>query len=84
VAFDDHAAAFCRFIMTTCLFQLETNCAEQLKRSSSAISWLTFRSRRGQSHRERHHAPQRYELKLKKGDSVSAVVKATEVMIQKD
>jgi molybdopterin-binding protein len=54
--------------MSTCLYQLETNFAGKLKRFSESV--ITRRSAD--------------ELKLKKGDTVSAVVKATEVMIQKD
>jgi molybdopterin-binding protein len=71
--------------MTTWLYQLETTESEKVKRFSSATSWLKVVVRAGENLIEsvitRRSAD---ELKLKKGDTVSAVVKAPEVMIQKD
>jgi molybdopterin-binding protein len=70
--------------MTTCLYQLETNRTEKLKRFSSAMSWLMLMFGLGTIIENVITRRSADELKLKKGDTVSAVVKATEVMIQKD
>ena len=71
--------------MTTWLYQLETNCAGKLKKFELGDVMAHVVVRVGDNLIEsvitRRSAD---ELKLKKGDAVSAVVKATEVMIQKD
>jgi len=71
--------------MAACLYQLATNCVEKLRRFNSAMSWPTLsfglEDNLIESAVTRRSAD---ELKLKKGDTVSAIVKAPEVMIQKD
>jgi molybdopterin-binding protein len=71
--------------MTTCQSQPEINCVEKSKKLSwgDIIAHVVGASCDNliESSITRHSAD---ELKLKKGDTVTAVVKATEVMIQKD
>jgi molybdopterin-binding protein len=71
--------------MTTCQSQPETNCVERSKKIQLGDIMAHVVVRVGDNLIEsaitRRSAD---ELKLRKGDTVTAVVKATEVMIQKD
>jgi molybdopterin-binding protein len=82
--FDDSYNVSCRFMMTTCLYRLETTrgTIEEIQ-LGDVMAHVVVRIGDNliESVITRRSAD---ELKLKQGDSVSAVVKATEVMIQKD
>jgi molybdopterin-binding protein len=72
-------------IIVPCPYQREINCAEQMEEIQLGDVMAHVVVRVGENLIEsvitRRSAD---ELKLKKGDTVAAVVKATEVMIQKD